>query len=124
GGFVHVNGCKFLNKDSYLLLKKYAERAVRVGVNLQRNQLLIIHSDIQNATFARLIQTVAYNTGASNVFIDWTDEQSTKEFYLFTNYLSLTDIRKRRKSTYLGGIKRAEIMKLLKKKEKDSDKKS
>jgi len=63
-------------------LKKYAELAVRVGVNLQKNQLLIIHSDIQNSTFARLIQTVAYEEGASNVFIDWTDEQSTKEFYL------------------------------------------
>ncbi|MFC3041463.1 aminopeptidase [Virgibacillus xinjiangensis] len=63
-------------------LKKYAELAVRAGVNLQKNQLLIIHSDIQNATFARLIQTVAYEAGALNVFIDWTDEQSTKEFYL------------------------------------------
>ncbi|WP_077622489.1 aminopeptidase [Sediminibacillus massiliensis] len=63
-------------------LEKYAKLAVRAGVNLQKNQLLIIHSDIQNATFARLIQTVAYEAGASNVFIDWTDEQSTKEFYL------------------------------------------
>ncbi|GGC77107.1 aminopeptidase [Thalassobacillus devorans] len=63
-------------------LKKYAELAVRAGVNLQKNQLLIIHSDIQNATFARLIQTVAYEAGASNVLIDWSDEQSTKEFYL------------------------------------------
>ncbi|TKD71501.1 aminopeptidase [Pseudalkalibacillus hwajinpoensis] len=63
-------------------LKKYAELAVRAGVNLQKNQLLIIHSDIQYATFARLIQTVAYEAGASNVFIDWTDEQSTKEFFL------------------------------------------
>ncbi|CDQ20052.1 aminopeptidase [Halobacillus karajensis] len=67
---------------SEVQLKKYAELAVRAGVNLQKNQLLIIHSDIQNATFARLIQTVAYEAGASNVFIDWTDEQSTKEFYL------------------------------------------
>ncbi|WP_138419444.1 aminopeptidase [Aquibacillus sediminis] len=63
-------------------LKKYAELAVRAGINLQKNQLLIIHSDIQNATFARLIQTIAYEAGASNVFIDWTDEQSTKAFYL------------------------------------------
>ncbi|KAB8128860.1 aminopeptidase [Gracilibacillus oryzae] len=63
-------------------LKKYAELAVRAGVNLQKNQLLIIHSDIQNAPFARLIQTVAYEEGASNVFIDWTDAQSAKEFYL------------------------------------------
>ncbi|MDP4553466.1 aminopeptidase [Alkalihalobacillus macyae] len=67
---------------SEALLEKYAKLAVGAGVNLQKNQLLIIHSDIQNATFARLIQTVAYDAGASNVFIDWTDEQSTKEFYL------------------------------------------
>ncbi|MGD6843556.1 aminopeptidase [Bacillus infantis] len=63
-------------------LKKYAELAVRAGVNLQKDQLLIIHSDIQNAAFARLIQTAAYEAGASNVYIDWKDEQSAKEFYL------------------------------------------
>ncbi|MGD6802413.1 aminopeptidase [Rossellomorea vietnamensis] len=63
-------------------LKKYAELAVRAGVNLQQNQLLIVHSDIQNAALARLIQKAAYEAGASNVFIVWTDEQSAKEFYL------------------------------------------
>ncbi|WP_367617964.1 aminopeptidase [Shouchella lehensis] len=49
---------------------------------MQKNQLVIIHSDIENVTFARLIQKAAYGAGASNVIIDWTDEQSTKEFYL------------------------------------------
>lgn len=63
-------------------LIKYAELAVRAGVNLQSDQLLIIHSDIQNAPFARLIQTAAYDAGASKVWIDWTDELSAKEFYL------------------------------------------
>lgn len=63
-------------------LKKYAELAVRTGVNVQKNQLVIIHSDIENVMFARLIQEAAYDAGASNVIIDWTDEQSTKEFYL------------------------------------------
>ncbi|MBB6449749.1 aminopeptidase [Geomicrobium halophilum] len=63
-------------------LKKYAELAVRAGVNVQKNQLVIIHSDIKDVTFARLIQTAAYEAGASNVVMDWTDEQSTKEFYL------------------------------------------
>ncbi|MFS0782007.1 aminopeptidase [Bacillus sp. 1P06AnD] len=63
-------------------LKQYAELAVRAGVNVQKNQLVIIHSDIENAAFARLIQTAAYEAGASNVFIDWTDGQSAKDFYL------------------------------------------
>ena len=63
-------------------LRKYAELAVRAGVNVQKDQLVIIHSDIKNVPFARLIQTAAYEAGASNVVMDWTDEQSTKEFYL------------------------------------------
>jgi len=63
-------------------LKKYAELAIRVGVNLQENQLLIIHSDIKNANFAHLIQAAAYKAGASNVVMDWTDEQSERKFYL------------------------------------------
>lgn len=70
---------EFVNAEQ---LKKYAELAVRMGVNVQKNQLVIIHSDIENAAFARLIQTAAYDVGASNVVMDWTDEQSTKDFYL------------------------------------------
>lgn len=62
-------------------LKKYSELAVQVGINLQENQLLIIHSDIQNSIFVHFIQMVAYEAGASNVVIDWTDEQSAKAFY-------------------------------------------
>ncbi|REJ07947.1 aminopeptidase [Halobacillus trueperi] len=63
-------------------LQKYAELAVRIGVNVQKNQFVVIHSDIKNATFARLIQTAAYEAGASNVVMDWTDEQSTQAFYI------------------------------------------
>ncbi|WHX24578.1 aminopeptidase [Virgibacillus halodenitrificans] len=63
-------------------LKKYAQLAVRAGVNVQKNQLVIIHSDIKNAPFVHLIQKAAYGAGASNVVMDWTDEQSAKEFYL------------------------------------------
>ena len=66
---------------SEIQLKKYAELAVRLGVNVQKNQLVIIHSDINNVTLAHQIQKVAYEAGASNVVIDWSDEQSTKEFY-------------------------------------------
>ncbi|GAK04415.1 LOW QUALITY PROTEIN: aminopeptidase S [Geomicrobium sp. JCM 19037] len=62
-------------------LKKYATLAVRAGVNVQKNQLVIIHSDIKDATFARLIQTEAYDAEASHVVINWSDEQATKLFF-------------------------------------------
>ncbi|GGP16949.1 aminopeptidase [Oceanobacillus neutriphilus] len=76
-----------MSKEKYHLvsteqLEKYAELAVRMGINVQKNQLVIIHSDIENAAFARQIQKAAYDAGASNVVVDWADEQSAKEFYL------------------------------------------
>src|SRR5699024_12531524 len=80
-------------------LRKYAELAVRAGVNVQKDQLVIIHSDIKNVPFARLIQTAAYEAGASKVVMDWTDEQATKEFSLnaaddaIDHYPNLQDAR-------------------------------
>ena len=62
--------------------KKYAALAVRVGVNLQKRQPLIIHSDIRHADLARLVQAEAYEAGASSVFIDWSDRESEKAFLL------------------------------------------
>ncbi|MFP7493846.1 aminopeptidase [Terribacillus saccharophilus] len=64
-------------------LQNYAELAVRIGVNVQKDQLVVVHSDLENVTFARLIQTAAYEAGASTVVMDWTDEQSTQAFYTY-----------------------------------------
>jgi aminopeptidase len=63
-------------------LQKYAELAVRIGVNVQKKQLVVIHSDVKHVTFAHLIQTAAYEAGASKVVMDWTDEDSTQAFYI------------------------------------------
>ncbi|WP_027847433.1 aminopeptidase [Marinococcus halotolerans] len=63
-------------------LKKYADLAVRMGVNVQKKQLVVIHSDIKHVTFARFVQRAAYEAGASSVVMDWSDEWSTQTFYL------------------------------------------
>ncbi len=56
-------------------LKKLARLAVRTGVNLQPDQLLIINSPIECAEFARDIASEAYAAGAHDVVISWGDEQ-------------------------------------------------
>lgn len=66
-------------------LKKYAELAVRIGANVQKDQLVVIHSDIKHAPFARFVQTAAYKAGASNVVMNWTDEESTRAFYFYAD---------------------------------------
>lgn len=56
-------------------LKKYAELAVKVGVNIQKGQTLVINSPIECAEFARLLSKEAYNAGAKEVHVEWSDEE-------------------------------------------------
>jgi aminopeptidase len=59
-------------------LKKYATLAVKTGVNIQKDQILVIMSPIECAPFTRMIMEEAYNAGAKEVIVHWNDELSTK----------------------------------------------
>lgn len=57
------------------LLRAYAELVVRVGVNLQKDQILVINAPIECAAFARTIAQQAFAAGAHDVVVSWSDEQ-------------------------------------------------
>lgn len=59
-------------------LDKYAELAVKVGVNIQEGQTLVVHAPVDSAEFTRLIAKKAYEAGARLVKIMWTDETITR----------------------------------------------
>lgn len=67
-----------MNKE---LLREFARLAVKVGVNIQPNQVLFINSPIIASTFTRLIVEEAYNAGASAVLVDWSDDETSRLFY-------------------------------------------
>jgi aminopeptidase len=56
-------------------LKKYAELAVNVGINIQKGQKLVINAPIESAEFVRMIAEVAYKAGAKEVYPRWNDEK-------------------------------------------------
>ncbi len=56
------------------LLQKYAQLVVKVGVNLQKDQILVINSPIECADFARTIAEEAFAAGAHDVVVSWGDE--------------------------------------------------
>lgn len=58
-------------------LEKYAELALRKGVNLQKNQALMINVPIEGAAFARIVVRKAYELGAKNVQVNWEDDELT-----------------------------------------------
>ncbi|MBD7915247.1 aminopeptidase [Clostridium sp. Sa3CUN1] len=56
------------------LLDKYAKLAVKKGVNLQKNQVLLVNSPIECIDFARAIAKVAYEEGAKEVIVHYGDQ--------------------------------------------------
>lgn len=64
------------------LLRKYAKLSVATGVNIQKDQTLVVKSPIECAEFTRLIVEEAYKLGAREVVVHWSDEQCTKLKYL------------------------------------------
>ncbi|TVP81824.1 MAG: aminopeptidase [Alkalicoccus sp.] len=62
-------------------IDKYAELAVKVGVNIQKDQTLVINAPITSADFVRLAARKAYDAGAKNVHVEWNDDVLTRIRY-------------------------------------------
>ncbi|AJA48254.1 aminopeptidase 2 [Clostridium pasteurianum DSM 525 = ATCC 6013] len=67
---------------NYNILKKYAELIVKQGINIQKNQILVINSPIECAEFTRKVSEIAYKEGAKDVVVSWNDELLSKIKYL------------------------------------------
>jgi len=63
------------------LVDRYAELAVKVGVNVQPLQTLVVTAPILAADFVRKVARKAYAAGAKHVRIDWTDDELTRLKY-------------------------------------------
>ena len=63
-------------------LREYAQLLVRVGLNVQKNQRLIISSPVECAFFARQCAEDAYAAGCKEVVMNWTDDAMTRMKYL------------------------------------------
>lgn len=62
-------------------LDKYAELIVKVGVNVQQGQEVFITGMIEIAPLIRAVAAKAYDAGAGNVHVDWTDESLSRMKY-------------------------------------------
>ena len=62
-------------------LEKYAALAVKVGVNIQPGQDLYIAASIDSVELVRLVTKKAYEVGANQVFVDFSDDEITRLRY-------------------------------------------
>ncbi|GIP41221.1 aminopeptidase [Paenibacillus sp. J31TS4] len=59
-------------------LDKYAELLIKVGVNLQPGQVLLVESPLETAELTRKVVRKAYEAGAKYVQVQWDDEAVTR----------------------------------------------
>ncbi len=55
-------------------MENFAELAVKIGANMQKDQEVVIRCDVKCKDFAHLIAKKAYELGAKRVVMEWGDE--------------------------------------------------
>lgn len=63
------------------LLRKYAKLGVVMGVNLQKGQTLIVNTSVEGKELTRMVVEEAYNVGAKEVIVNWSDDIITRMHY-------------------------------------------
>ncbi len=64
-------------------LDEYAALLVRVGVNIQKGQTLVLACPVECAFFARKCAAVAYEAGCREVVMNWRDDVMSRLKYLY-----------------------------------------
>ena len=64
--------------DTHELMRRYAELAVKVGVNLQQGQHVVVQGLVEHAPFMREVVRAAYEAGARWVGVDYGDNHARK----------------------------------------------
>ena len=65
--------------------------AVRIGANVQPGQLLVVTSSVTNYEFVRMCVKEAYEAGAGDVVVNWSDEQLALMSYTYCSLETLTE---------------------------------
>ena len=63
-------------------LQEYAQLLVRVGLNVQKGQRMVISCPVECAWFARMCAAEAYAAGCKEVVMNWHDDAMTRMKYL------------------------------------------
>jgi aminopeptidase len=81
-------------------LNQLAELAVSVGVNVQKDQMVVVRAPIESSDFVRRITEAAYLKGASKVLVLWSDDEISKLHYTYQSDEVLQEVPEYLKAQY------------------------
>lgn len=73
-------------------LLKYAELAIKVGVNLRKGEMLVVNAPVSAQKFVEIVVKQAYKAGARNVEVQWTDEIVSRLNYKYRSKKELSKV--------------------------------
>jgi len=79
---------------------EYARLIVKKGVNLQEHETLAISADIEAAHLVEAVCLIAYQNGAKNIIINWTNAHADKLHYIHQSIDNLIDTPKWKKHSF------------------------
>lgn len=74
------------------VLKAYAKLVVRMGVNVQKNQDVVINASVDDAYFVKYVVEECYKAKARSVMVEWSCDEITKLHYKHQSIKTLTEI--------------------------------
>lgn len=74
------------------LLKKYAHLITKVGVNIQKDDTVVVYASVEQAELARLVTKEAYQLGAAEVILQWNDDTIQRAFLSHGAEDRITDV--------------------------------
>lgn len=75
-----------------VLVNKLAKLAVKIGANVQKDQIVVVRTNVESKELAREIVKEAYIAGAKKVIIDWSDEYASKYGYTYMDEATLKEV--------------------------------
>ena len=73
-------------------LRKYARLMVRTGANVQKGQMVVISSHVNDAYFTKYVVEEAYKAKASEVLVDWHCDEISKLTYKYASVETLKEL--------------------------------
>jgi len=61
-----------------ILIEKLADLAVKIGANVQKDQIVVINGSTETKDIVRIVTKKAYEAGAKKVLVNWRDEYTSK----------------------------------------------
>ncbi|HQB80435.1 MAG TPA: aminopeptidase, partial [Bacilli bacterium] len=74
-----------------ILLKEYAKLIVRIGANVQKDQIVVLNAPVEAHAFTKLVIEEAYQAGAKKVVVNWSYGEDNKLYYQYASEETLKE---------------------------------